>query len=221
MEKVKFHFDPRCPWCWQTSRWAVQLERLGEIELDWGVFSLEIVNLPEDGDPRTLEAVSGPALRTAIAIRDTEGSKAIGPFYTALGKRVWEQPPPPTDMPAAVRDSLEEAGLDPALCDKALADPATWDAVIAEHTELRERTGAFGVPTIVLDGGTGPAIFGPVIAELPPDDEAVELFRHTAWLMRNGNFFEVKRNRTRSVDVPMMDWYREQRARQKAEQQKS
>ena len=44
------------------------------------------------------------ALRTAIVIRDTEGSKAIGPFYTALGRRVWEQPPPPTDMPAAVRE---------------------------------------------------------------------------------------------------------------------
>ena len=48
--------------------------------------------------------------------------------------------------------------------------------------------------------------------------EAVELFRHTAWLMRNDNFFEVKRNRTRSVDVPMMEWYREQRAKQQAEQ---
>src|SRR5207237_9118241 len=173
METVKFHFDPRGPWCWQTSRWAVRLEELGEIELDWGVFSLEIVNLPEDGDPRTFEAVSGPALRTAIAIRDTEGSKAIGPFYTALGKRVWEQPPPPTDMPAAVRESLEEAGLDPALVDKALADPATWDAVIAEHTELRERKGALGVHTIVLDGGDGPTFFGLVLSQLTPHCSAI------------------------------------------------
>ena len=33
MEQVKFHFDPRCPWCYQTSRWAVRLEELGEIAI--------------------------------------------------------------------------------------------------------------------------------------------------------------------------------------------
>ena len=29
-ELVRFHFDPRCPWCWQTSRWARQIEGLGD-----------------------------------------------------------------------------------------------------------------------------------------------------------------------------------------------
>jgi hypothetical protein len=43
-ERVRFHFDPICPFAYQTSRWARRLEELGEIELDWGVFSLEIVN---------------------------------------------------------------------------------------------------------------------------------------------------------------------------------
>ena len=47
MEPVKFHFDPLCPWCYQTSRWARRLEELGEITLEWGVFSLEVVNLEE------------------------------------------------------------------------------------------------------------------------------------------------------------------------------
>src|SRR5947199_8493704 len=87
MEKVKFHFDPRCPWCYQTSRWAKQLESLGEIELDWGVFSLEVVNLEDGADPRALEPTGSPALRTAVVIERTHGSKAIGPFYTALGRR--------------------------------------------------------------------------------------------------------------------------------------
>ena len=212
METVKFHFDPRCPWCYQTSRWAKRLEQLGEIELDWGVFSLEVVNLPEGADPREIDAVSGPALRTAIAIRDTEGSRAIGPFYTALGRRMWEQPPPPTDMPAAVRESVQEAGLDPSLVDKALADPSTWLAVLDEHNAFLERTRSFGVPTIVLDGGEGPAIFGPVIVELPSDEDAVELWRHTSWLVRYGNFAELKRTRTRQADLPSMDWRTEQRA---------
>ena len=98
MERVKFYFDPACPWCYQTSRWARRVEELGEIELDWGIFSLEVVNLPPGKDARELDARSGPALRTALAIRDRHGSKAIGPFYAALGKRIWDQPPPPDDM---------------------------------------------------------------------------------------------------------------------------
>src|SRR5437762_2633222 len=103
MNQVKFHFDPRCPWCYQTSRWAKRLEALGEIELDWEVFSLEVVNLEEGKDPKDLEPTGSPALRTAVVIAENHGSKAIGPFYTALGKRTFEQVPPPSDMIAAVR----------------------------------------------------------------------------------------------------------------------
>ena len=133
MDSVKFHFDPRCPWCYQTSQWVRRLDELGTIEADWGVFSLEIVNSPEGTDPETIEAVSGPALRTAILIRDSEGSKAIGPFYKALGKRIWESYPAMNDMVEITREALVEIGLDPGLLDKALADPATWTAVIEEH----------------------------------------------------------------------------------------
>jgi predicted DsbA family dithiol-disulfide isomerase len=217
LEQVKFHFDPICPWCYQTSRWAKQLEGLGEIELDWGVFSLEVVNLDkETGDPTIPAKRSGPALRTAIAIRDSEGSKAIGPFYTALGKRIWEQVPPAEDMTVAVRDSLAEAGLDPGLCDKALADPGSWDAVLAEHNALVEHTRSFGVPTIVLDGGRGPAIFGPVIGELPSDEDAIALWQHTSWLVRYGNFSEMKRDRLSLPDLPVVAWNQKKRAEKKA-----
>ena len=211
MEQVKFHFDPICPWCYQTSRWAKRLEQLGEIELDWGLFSLEVVNLKDDGDPRQLEARSGPALRTAIAIRASEGSKAVGPFYTALGQRIWEQSPPVQDMATAVRESLAEMGLDPGLCDKALAEPDTWEAVLTEHRELVERTRSFGVPTIVLDGGRGPAIFGPVVSFLPSDEDAVALWRHVSWLVRYDNFAELKRDRIARPDLPAVEWYRQER----------
>jgi len=211
MEKVKFHFDPRCPWCYQTSRWIRRLAALGEIEVDWGIFSLEVVNLEEGKDPREIDAVSGPALRTAIAIRDKEGSEQIGRFYAALGKRIWEQAPPATDMVEACRESLEEAGFDPTLVDQAMADPATWESVLEEHRALIERTRSFGVPTIVLDGGTGPAIFGPVISKLPDDDNAVELWRHVSWLTRYEDFSELKRDRTSGPDLPAAEWRRQQR----------
>jgi protein-disulfide isomerase-like protein with CxxC motif len=206
VERVKFYFDPACPWCYQTAKWARQVESLGEIELEWGVFSLEVVNLASDKDPRELDARSGPALRTAMVIRDQEGSRAIGPFYAALGRRIWDEPPPPEDMVAAVRDSLKEAGLSPALVDKAMADRVTWDLVLEEHRALVEGTRSFGVPTIVLDGGTGPAMFGPVISKLPDDEHAVALWRHTSWLTRYGNFSELKRNRIERPDLATIRW---------------
>jgi predicted DsbA family dithiol-disulfide isomerase len=221
LEQVKFHFDPLCPWCYQTSRWAVRLEQLGEIELDWGVFSLEVVNLDKEQDPRGLEARAGSALRTAIAIRDTEGSKAIGPFYTALGKRIWEQAPPVKDMAEAVREALAEIGLDPSTCDKALADPASWEAVLAEHTALVERTRSFGVPTIVLDGGSGSAIFGPVVSRLPNDEDAVALWRHVSWLARYDNFAELKRARIAPPDLPAVAWNRRQREQREQRERES
>jgi len=211
MDKVKFHFDPRCPWCYQTSRWIRRLEELGEVEADWGIFSLEVVNLEAGKDPRQIDAVSGPALRTAIVIRDNFGSKAIGPFYAALGKRIWETVPPAEDQLVAVRESLEEAGLDPSLVDKAMADESTWDAVLAEHNELIANTRSFGVPTIVLEGGEGLAIFGPVISELPTDDDGVELWKHVSWLARYENFSELKRDRTIKNDLPAAVWRARQR----------
>lgn len=219
METVRFHFDPRCPWCWQTSVWARRLDKLGELTLEWGVFSLEVINLPEGGDRLALEqtAVSGPALRTALLLRDAEGHAAVGAFYQALGRRLWDEVPPPRpeEMPDAVRATLTELGFDPALVDRALADPGTWDRVLAEHDEVVERVGAFGVPMLVLDGGTGPGIFGPVISELPSDEESIELWRHTAWLARHDTFFELKRNRT-ILKLPALDWTMEQRRQAQA-----
>jgi hypothetical protein len=207
MERVRFHFDPRCPWCWQTSRWARRLEELGEISLDWGLFCLQVINRAEGVDPLTLEVTAGPALRTCILLRDRYGRDMVGRFYLALGTRVWHQSPPPeVDDDASIRESLTEIGAPPSLLDEAMADPATWAAVVEEHQALVDDKGAFGVPTLVLDGGDGPAIFGPVLSRLPDDDTAVELWRHVLWLTRFESFAELKRGRPVYPDLPGLDW---------------
>jgi len=212
VDRVTFHFDPRCPWCYQTSRWAVRLAELGEIDLDWGVFSLEVANLEEGLDPFELEPTGSPALRVAIAIGDAHGTKEIGGFYQALGRRTFLQPAPPEDLDAAIRESLTEAGLHPSLRSRALADPKTWARVVGETQRIQTKVGRLGVPTIVLDGDDGPAIFGPVVSRMPSDEDAVELWRHTSWLVRYGNFGELKRNRGPQDDLPITAWYAQQRA---------
>jgi predicted DsbA family dithiol-disulfide isomerase len=214
VETIRFHFDPRCPWCYQTSRWASRLEELDEVSIDWALFSLEVVNRAEGVDPLTIDARSGPSLRTASLLRERAGREAVGALYHAFGKRVWQSDVPmEVDDLQGIRDSLLEIGADAQVLDEALTDRGTWEAVVQEHEALVSRTGAFGVPTIVLDGGEGPAIFGPVIYELPDDEKTVELWHHTAWLVRNGNFAELKRGRGRLPDLPAMEY----RVRQYAE----
>lgn len=198
-EHVRFFFDFLCPWCYLTSQWVRQLVDLGEVEVTWGLFSLELTNAE---DPASVaDTASGAmALRTAAVLRDLEGDAAVGRLYAELGAAVHERGEDVAD-PAVVGAALEAIGVPATLVDKALGDPASWAAVEREHNALVERTRSFGVPTIVLDDGDGPAIFGPVISELPNDDDAVTLWRSVSWLTRYENFSELKRDRTIEPDM--------------------
>jgi predicted DsbA family dithiol-disulfide isomerase len=215
-ERVRFHFDPLCPWCYQTSRWMRRLDELGEVETDWAVFSLEIVNAGSAESRVKGHSRSERSLRTVMTVRDSAGSEGVNRFYAALGEAIHERGEAPDD-PDVVRAALVEAGLDPQLTDKAMADDATWKAVEAEHHALVSRTRSFGVPTIVLDGGEGPAIFGPVISEIPDDEDAVELFRHVAWLVRYENFSELKRDRVIEPDLESIRQYKARKAAREAQ----
>jgi DSBA-like thioredoxin domain len=175
-------------------RWVSRLEALGAVRVEWAVFSLAIANRGDDeADP---DQGAGRALRTAIAVRRTHGNAALGRFFAALGRAIHEDGQSAADM-ETVEGALADSGMDKGLATDALEDPTTWRAVVAEHSAAVAEHEAFGVPTIVLDGGGGPAIFGPVISDLPPDDEAVELWRHVRWLVRNQSFSELKRARPR------------------------
>jgi hypothetical protein len=197
-----------------TSKWVHRLVELGEVEVsDWRVFSLELIN----GGAETIEAAEGyraaAALRTAVAVRQAYDADAVGRFYESLDLRTWERSEDIRD-PEVVRGALDDAGLDSSLYDTAIADTATWDAVVAEHNDVVDGFGAFGVPTIALDGGAGPGIFGPVISLVPPDVEAADLWRHVVWLMRSDNFWELKRDR--SVD-PDLAGFRKRKAERESQ----
>ncbi len=220
VEQVCFSFDPICPWCYQTSRWARRLEQLGVIELDWRLFSLELQNA--GSEPEELAAAhahSERGLRTAVAVRDVAGAAAVGRFYEHLGRRFHEEGEA-LERPSTVEGALEDAGLDPALCRRAMDDPATADQVAAEHRELCDRTRSFGVPTIQLDGGPGPAIFAPVITEVPDDDDAVALWKHLSWLTRHGNFAELKRDRVAAPDLESVRRWRAEDEQPEPEQRR-
>lgn len=179
------------------------------MEVEWGVFSLAIINFGkpmEEFEPDRGRGVK--ALRTAIAVRDRFGNEAMADYYAAIGNRIFDGLQDYQDD-ATIVAALTDAGLDEATLSDALADPATWEKLLAEHTWLTGSTRSFGVPTIQLDGPDGPATFGPVISNPPDSDaDALALWHHTAWLTRYENFSELKRERT--VDPDLEAW----RARQ-------
>jgi hypothetical protein len=157
---------------------------------------LKLLSLEEDNRPRgTLHdshLKSRAPFRVLVLARRQGGEKAIEALYAALGAARHERKLDLGD-PATVRGALEEAGLGENLYEDALADPSTEQECLAEHAAIVAR-GAFGVPTLVIDGG--PPIFGPVIQPPPRGEEAGVLFDHVAGLSRIPTFFELKRSRT-------------------------
>lgn len=205
--------------------WIRRLDEIGVLDVSWGVFCLEVQNFDKPLDQFDVDrSRSAPVLRTLVAVRDGSaadgadvdggGQAAAGRFYAAIGTRSFDQEQP-IDDPATIEAALTDAGLDPGWHSRAVSDPATWDVVMNEHQALIADTRSFGVPTIRLDGGTGPAIFGPVISNPPTDDtEATELWEHVSWLARYENFSELKRDRTIEPDLAS---YRTAVARRAAE----
>jgi 2-hydroxychromene-2-carboxylate isomerase len=188
---VDFYLDPACPWAWRTAVWMQEAAKVRPIDVHWKLLSLEEVNRPR-GTLHDSHVKSRAPFRVLVLARRQGGEKAIEALYAALGVARHERK---LDLgePATVRDALGEAGLSATLYDEALADPTTEQEYMAEHAAIVER-GAFGVPTLVIDGG--PPVFGPVIQPPPRGEEAGVLFDHVAGLSRIPTFFELKRNRS-------------------------
>ncbi|MGH7643880.1 MAG: DsbA family protein [Candidatus Dormibacteria bacterium] len=197
VEKIAFHFDPLCPWAWITSRWATRLAELGAVEVDWRLFSLEVTNLAEGAAvPDQPTPVGGAALQLLAQAGRLGGNAAVGGLYTALGIAAHVRHEKLAELEVLER-AWSEAGLDHSDLESATGDPTLWLKVLTEHRAAVETCDAFGVPTLILDGGDGPGIFGPVITEVPSDDESLELLQDTIRMARRGYFFELKRDRDR------------------------
>lgn len=192
-QKVDLWFDPMCPWAWMTSRWLLEVEKVRDVQVDFHIMSLSVLNDGRDLDEDYQQAMDEgwAAVRVALGVEREHGQKALRDFYTAIGTRFHPGGEPKTR--GTIEGALSDVGLPVGLADLGETD-AHDEALRASHHAGMDAVGdEVGTPVIHLNGK---ALFGPVISPAPKGEEAGNLFDGFAKVTAYEGFFELKRTRT-------------------------
>ena len=188
--KVDFHFDPMCPFAYQTSLWIRNVRDEVGITVDWRFFSLEEVNRFEGKKhPWERPWSYGWSLMRIGALLRRRGMDVLDAWYAAVGRELHELGGKPHD-PEVARRLLGDIGLAPGLLDDALADETTHDEIRADHQRVVD-AGGYGVPTLFFPDGQ--CLFGPVLVDPPTGRDAVRLWQVVSGMAELPHVYELQR----------------------------
>lgn len=200
MSHVDFWFDPVCPWAWMTSRWILEVEQVRDVDVNFHVMSLSVLNSGRDELPEqyreSMKRAWGP-VRVCIAAEQQHGNDVLRSLYTELGTRIHNEG---RDYDAALYvEALKAADLPVELADSS-TDESLDEALRASHHRGMDPVGYdVGTPVIHTPGPDGKqvAFFGPVVSPTPRGEAAGRLWDGVVLVSATDGFYELKRTRDR------------------------
>jgi 2-hydroxychromene-2-carboxylate isomerase len=186
---VDYHFDPMCPFAFQTSLWIRDVRAQLGIDIHWRFFSLEEINRVEGKKhPWERDWSYGWSLMRIGALLGRTDMALLDRWYAAIGRELHVAGGKPHD-PAVARRLLSEIGVDEAILDAALDDPTTHDDVRADHQRVVD-AGGYGVPTLFIEDQ---CLFGPVLVDPPTGTAALRLWDVVSGMAELPHVYELQR----------------------------
>jgi 2-hydroxychromene-2-carboxylate isomerase len=189
MTAVDFHFDPMCPFAFQTSLWIRDVRAQLGVDVNWRFFSLEEINR-EEGKKHPWErdwSYGWSLMRIGVLLRRKDMS-LLDRWYEVIGNELHVAGGKPHD-PLVARRLLTSIGVDDAILDAALDDSTTHDEVRADHQRVVD-AGGYGVPTLFIDEQ---CLFGPVLVDPPTGPAALRLWDVVAGIAELPHVYELQR----------------------------
>ncbi len=206
-EGIAFYFDPMCPYAYQTSVWIRRAREQTPLDISWRFFSLEEVNRVE-GKRHPWDrpwSYGFGQMRVGALIRRELGNDAVDRWYATVGRAFFEDGVK-THVPDIHAKVIADAGFDPSLVERAIADYSTLDEVREEHLDAAARHGAHGVPTLVFESGY--AVYGPVVVPAPEGDDALALWELVRSMQRFPHLYELRQPKTNADIVHVAEQFR-------------